>query len=65
MGNYAVVDVGAGIGRPGWRASIAMTNILDGRGDSFGFGNPFSIRLGEQRTPIRPRTLTLRIERKF
>ena len=42
-----------------------MTNILDGRGDSFGFGNPFSIRLGEQRTPIRPRTLTLRIERKF
>lgn len=52
-------------GRRGWRAGIAITNILNGHGDSFGFGNPFPIRIGEQRIPTRPRPVTLRIEPKF
>jgi outer membrane receptor protein involved in Fe transport len=65
MGNYAALTVGFGIGRDRWRADLGIGNVLDGRGNSFGFGNPFSIRLLDQRTPIQPRTITLRVERSF
>ena len=45
--------------------SLTVTNLLDGRGNSFGFGNPFSLRLASQETPLRPRTIGLRIERRL
>jgi hypothetical protein len=35
--------------------------VLDGRGNSFGFGNPFTLSTTTQTVPIRPRTITLRL----
>ena len=65
MGGYWTVDAGLTLSRAPWRAALTVSNLLDGKGDSFGFGNPFSFRTERQRTPIRPRTLAFRIERKF
>jgi hypothetical protein len=45
--------------------SLTVSNLLDNRGNSFGFGNPFSLRLAPQETPLRPRTISLRVERQF
>jgi outer membrane receptor protein involved in Fe transport len=65
MGDYWVVGVGATAHSGPWTLSAAVTNLLDGRGDSFGFGNPFTVRTVDQRTPVQPRTATLRIEYRF
>ncbi|MEG8024178.1 TonB-dependent receptor [Sphingomonas aurantiaca] len=60
-GDYATLDAGATLddGRRQW--SIAVDNVLDGRGNSFGFGNPFTLSTTTQTVPIRPRTVTLRL----
>jgi outer membrane receptor protein involved in Fe transport len=60
-GDYATLDAGATLddGRRQW--SIAVDNVLDGRGNSFGFGNPFTLSTTTQTVPIRPRTITLRL----
>lgn len=60
-GNYATIDAGASIGRGAARWSLDVTNILDSRGNSFGFGNPFTLAAATQTVPIRPRTATLRL----
>ena len=60
-GNYATIDTGATIDRGGWCWSIAIDNVLDSRGNSFGFGNPFTLATSDQTVPIRPRTLTVRV----
>jgi len=65
MGGYWTADAGLTLCRASWSAALTVSNLLDGRGDSFGFGNPFSLRMLEQHTPVRPRTISLRIERKF
>ncbi|MDD1450404.1 hypothetical protein NHF48_004400 [Sphingomonas sp. H160509] len=59
-GNYATIDAGATIDRGPWHWSIAVDNLLDSRGNSFGFGNPFTLATSTQTVPIRPRTITLR-----
>jgi outer membrane receptor protein involved in Fe transport len=65
MGGYWSSDAGGSLALQGWRVALTLSNLFDGRGNSFGFGNPFSLRLVDQRTPIRPRTLSFRIERNF
>jgi outer membrane receptor protein involved in Fe transport len=65
MGDYATAGVNATVSDGRWTLRASIENLLNGRGDSFAFGNPFSIRLGPQFTPIRPRTLNLAIERQW
>lgn len=65
MGGYWNADAGVTFSLGTWRAAATLSNLFDTRGDSFGFGNPFSIRLLDQHTPIRPRTLGLRIEKNL
>jgi len=65
MGGYWTADAGMTLSMAPWRVALTVSNLFDGKGDSFGFGNPFSFRVERQRTPIRPRTLAFRIERKF
>lgn len=65
MGGYWAGDAGISVAREGWGAALTISNLLDGHGNSFGFGNPFSLRLMDQRTPIRPRTIGFRIEHNF
>jgi outer membrane receptor protein involved in Fe transport len=65
MGNYAAVAAWAELSRGGWTVSGKIDNLLDVQGDSFSFGNPFSIRKDRQFTPVRPRTLWIAITRKM
>ncbi|WP_425424047.1 TonB-dependent receptor domain-containing protein [Sphingomonas sanxanigenens] len=65
MGNYAVVAARLTVSRGPWTVGATLDNALDLAGDSFAFGNPFSIREGPQYTPLRPRTLMLSIARRW
>lgn len=65
MGNYAVASAHAELSRNDWTLGARLDNLLDVRGDSFAFGNPFSIRAAPQYTPLRPRTLMLSVARSW
>ncbi len=62
---FATIDSGVSLGRDHWKVSLDATNLLDADGNSFAFGNPFTLRATPQRTPTRPRMVTLRMERNF
>lgn len=65
MGNYVTLASGATFALRGLSISARLDNLLDIKGDSFAFGNPFSIAAGRQYTPLRPRTVTLSIGRSW
>lgn len=65
MGNYTMASANAEISRDAWTLGARMDNLLDIRGDSFAFGNPFSIRASRQYTPLRPRTIMLSVARSW
>lgn len=65
MGDYATAGASIALTEGRWIARASIENLFNARGDSFGFGNPFSIRTGAQFTPIRPRTLSLGLERHW
>lgn len=65
MGEYTVLGTHSELSRDRWAIGARLDNLLDVKGDSFAFGNPFSIREQRQFTPIRPRTLTLSIARSW
>lgn len=65
MGDFWVSDMGVELARGNWEAGLTIANLLDQREDSFGYGNPFTLRTIEQRTPMQPRTLTLRLQKNF
>jgi outer membrane receptor protein involved in Fe transport len=65
MGGYATVSSFLSLARGHWTLAAQVENLLDIKGDSFAFGNPFSIRLAPQYTPLRPRSLTLSIRRDW
>ncbi len=65
MGDFWVSDVGAELSRGNWKAGLTVANLFDQREDSFGYGNPFTLRTIDQRTPMQPRTLTLRLQKHF
>ena len=57
MGKYAVFAAGASAASGRWSLAVRIDNLFDTAGDSFAFGNPFSIHDGRQYTPLTPRTL--------
>ena len=48
-----------------WALALLVTNPANNRGNTFAFGDPFSLSAGAQRTPLRPRTCLLRLQRGF
>ena len=46
-------------------AALIVDNVTDRQADTFAFGNPFSRAGHGQLTPLRPRTVTLRIAQRF
>ena len=58
MGNYTTTSAGIFATRDRLTIGTRIDNILNIQGDSFAFGNPFSILYGRQYTPLRPRTFT-------
>ncbi len=51
MGNYAVFSSSASFTRDRLTVAARIDNLLDVKGDSFAFGNPFSIMVGTATTP--------------
>jgi outer membrane receptor protein involved in Fe transport len=59
MGGYATGRLAIGLATPRWRTTLALDNPTNERGDTFAYGNPFSLRSTDQVTPLRPRTISL------
>ena len=58
-------NVSATLNRGNWALSLDVTNLLNTSGNSFAFGNPFSVGLGKQITPLRPRTARIGVNIRF
>lgn len=65
MGNFTTVSTVGSLAASGTVFSARIENLFDIKGDSFAFGNPFSIREGRQYTPLRPRTVTFLVRRSW
>ena len=65
MGGYGDLRLGATLSSGDLALRLFVDNVLDHRGDTLAFGNPFTFRTESQRTPQRPRTVSLRIDRTF
>lgn len=65
MGDYGALRLAMGVRSERWRATAFVDNAADSLGDTFAYGNPFSVRSGPQHTPQRPATVGLRLERTF
>ncbi|MBC7668223.1 MAG: TonB-dependent receptor [Gemmatimonadaceae bacterium] len=61
MGGYATGRLAVGLATRRWRTTLALDNPTDTRGDTFAYGNPFSLRSTDQITPLRPRTVSLSV----
>lgn len=65
QGGYAVVDMGAGIDFGRVALSLNIDNAANARGNTFAYGNPFSVVRRDQVTPLRPRTVRLGFDLSF
>jgi outer membrane receptor protein involved in Fe transport len=65
MGDYAVASAGGVLTHGRFALGMRVDNLFDIKGDSFAFGNPFSIMLAPQYTPLRPRTFSLSVSRSW
>lgn len=65
QGEYLEAGLGAALDAGSWKLSLDVTNLFNGRENSFAFGNPFSVGLGLQETPLRPRTIRLGVSFGF
>ncbi len=65
MGRYATTSLAASFSKRWATLGVQLDNLFDFRGNSFAFGNPFSIRTTDQYVPLRPRTITLSVGRAF
>lgn len=65
QGDYAVADIGARLIHGRYVLSAYVDNLADARGNTFAFGNPYSISRRDQVTPLRPRTLRIGLDLSF
>ena len=59
MGDYDSTRASLVLTGTGWKIDLSVENLGDSRGDTFSYGNPFTIRQQAQATPLRPRTISL------
>jgi outer membrane receptor protein involved in Fe transport len=55
----------ASLTTPGWSLSATLDNPLNSRANTFSFGNPYLIGREQIVTPMRPRTVSLRVSKRF
>jgi outer membrane receptor protein involved in Fe transport len=65
MGNYVTGRAAVSLVDNRWRFTLAVENPADIQGNTFAYGNPFSIRLKNQITPLQPRTIWIGAEASF
>jgi len=59
MGDYVSARAGVTLSAPRWALSVAVDNMFDGAGDTFAYGNPFTLKRLRQTTPQTPRTVSI------
>lgn len=65
MGDYTLAKASAALVAPRWRLTAVISNPSDSSGDTFAYGNPFSLRTARQVTPLRPLTVGLSLGLTF
>jgi outer membrane receptor protein involved in Fe transport len=65
MGAYGDLHASAAVARAPYRLELFADNLTGAHGDTFAYGNPFSLRSAPQTTPQPPRTVGLRVRRDF
>lgn len=65
MGDYLTTRVAVGLISPQWRLTGYIENLLNSSGDTFAYGNPFTVRMIGQQTPQRPLTAGVILTRRF
>jgi len=65
MGGYGDLRLSATLSGANLSARIFADNLLNRRGDTLAFGNPFLLRTTTLTTPQRPRTVGLTVSRTF
>jgi outer membrane receptor protein involved in Fe transport len=65
QGDYLDTGLEIRIGTPRRGISLALTNLLDSRGNRFALGSPFEIRDHNQITPLQPRSIRLGFDVSF
>lgn len=65
MGDYQTGDLRASARRERLNIGVFADNFWNSHGDTFAFGNPFSLASEKQATPIRPRTIGAFVEVDF
>jgi iron complex outermembrane recepter protein len=58
-------NLSATLNRGNVALSLNISNVLNASGNSFSYGNPFSVGLGKQTTPLRPRTARVGVTVRF
>jgi iron complex outermembrane recepter protein len=59
QGGFFNTLVGASIDGPGGSVFLSVNNLFDAVGNRFALGTPFALPLGDEYTPLRPRTVSL------
>ncbi len=62
---YQILDASAEIRHDHLSLLFICSNLADSKGDTLAFGNPFSIQRGREITPVRPRTISLKLSLTF
>ncbi|MFN3820249.1 TonB-dependent receptor domain-containing protein [Blastomonas sp.] len=65
QGDVLDTSLSASVTRGGRKLWIEATNLADARGNRFALGSPFTLPLGEQITPLRPRTIRVGADFSF
>ena len=65
MGGYISAKLAASVENARWRLAVVLSNPTNSSGDTFAFGNPFTLRTMRQTTPLRPTTLRVDLTAKF
>ena len=65
QGGFSTGRVSLGLGSGPWSATAFVDNPANSVGNTFAYGNPFSLRRASQVTPQRPRTAGLELTRSF
>ena len=65
MDSYSNAGVSAALETERWTLTAYVDNPLDSHANTFAFGNPFAPRTDQAITPLRPRTLGVRLQAQF
>ena len=65
QGEYFETEIGTSLIWGKWTLGLSISNLFNSVENSFSFGNPFTVALGNEITPLRPRTLRMSIGAEF